>query len=126
MDEKDIETSNEALRQLGIYYISGADSPPNPALSRTYGLRGAAQCDGASMALVAMTFQTQPHPDLIQAYAWANAANQHSEDKALEVAASVKKQIAEAISASSLPAAEALTKKLPVCLPAEKRKGRKQ
>ncbi len=122
MDEENIDASNDALRELAIYYLSGTDSPPNTALSRTYGLRGGAQCDGASMALVAMSFQNQIHPDLIQAYAWANAANQHSEDKALEVAASVKKQIAEAISASSLPAAEALTKKLPVCLPAEKRK----
>ena len=126
MDEENIDASNDALRELAFYYLSGTDSPPNTALSRSYGLRGAAQCDGASMALVAMSFQNQTQPDLIQAYAWANAANQHSEGKALEVAASVKKQIAEAISASSLPAAEALTKKLPVCLPAEKRKDRKQ
>jgi TPR repeat protein len=126
MDEQDIGSSNEGLRQLAFYYLSGDDSPPNVALSRTFGLRGAAQCDGASMAIVAMSFQMPPHPDLIQAYAWANAANQHSEDKALELAASVKKQLAEAIGASSLHAAEALTKKLPVCLPAEKRQSRKQ
>jgi TPR repeat protein len=126
MDENDIDSSNEALRQLAFYYMSGADSPPNTAVARTYGLRGAAQCDGGSMALVAMSFEMPPHPDLIQAYAWANAANQHSEREWLELAAKTKKRLAEAINASALAAAEALTKRLPVCLPAEKRKGRKQ
>lgn len=119
MGEEDIDTSKSALRQLEVYYMS--DSPPNFALSRTYGLRGAAQCDGGSMSVVAMSFQNQIHPDLIQAYAWANAASQHSEGTDLEVAAKLKSELAQGINASALPAAEALTKKLPICLPPDKR-----
>ena len=69
--EQDIDSSNEGLRQLAFYYMSEDKNPPNAALSRTYALRGAAQCDGGSMALMAMSFEMQPNPDLIQAYAWA-------------------------------------------------------
>ncbi len=121
MSAKNIDASNAALRQLSYYYLNGTDAPPNPSLGRAYALRGAAQCDGISMTLVAMTFKMQTHPDFIQAYAWLNAASQHSEDQELETASNLRKELAGAINASAIAAAEALTGKLPVCLPPEKR-----
>lgn len=120
MDEEDIDSSSKALAQLAIYYMSG--TPPNYKLSRTYALRGASQCNALSMALVAMSFQNQNPPDLGRAYAWASVASQHSEGRALDMAVKLKNQLAQSINADAVIAADALTKKLPICLPLEARK----
>jgi TPR repeat protein len=122
MDEENLDASNRALGQLAIYYMRGEDAPQNFKVSRTYSLRGAAQCDAASMALVALSFENQNPPDFGRAYAWASAATQHSDGKALEFANRVKDQLAQKIDANARSAAELLARKLPICLPLEARK----
>lgn len=120
--ETDLATSNQALAFLAATYVEGDLLPKNLGSGRKYALRGAAQCDAASMNLMATSYRLDTPPNLVNAYAWANAASAHGDETTGADSIKIRATAEEQMSGQAIVHAQALTRTLPVCLPKKESK----
>jgi TPR repeat protein len=115
--ETDIQTSSRALAFLASGYIQGDLLPRNLSEGRKYALRGARQCDAASMNIAATSYALETPPDLVDAYAWANVATAHGDDATNADAVRIRSDAEKRMTTSAIAQAQTLSRTLAVCLP---------
>ena len=113
--EENIDISNKALSSLAFSYLAGKDVAPDIRAARSYAMRGAAQCDGFSMIVVAQSYQMEEQ--FVRAYAWASVAGQSAKEQ-LSLAMNIKENAMKSMGGYEIAKGDALISTLPVCLPA--------